>query len=221
MKKIILYLKRFGLFCMASLLFYLFSAFLLSFLSTQPEPTTCPQTQGIYVTSNGVHLDVILSRQQLSALLQQNLHLSPETAYVAFGWGDKGFYLNTPTWQDLTFSTACNALFFPSETTLHLTYYRATHQDWKYIALCPEQLKQLNAYIQATFTQNAQGEFIKIKEPGYFYNDVFYEAEGHYSFINTCNCWVNNALKAAQVPTSIWSPFDWGVLYHADKKWKD
>jgi len=32
--------------------------------------------------------------------------------WLAFGWGDKGFYLNTPTWADLKFSTAVKAAFW-------------------------------------------------------------------------------------------------------------
>ena len=38
--------------------------------------------------------------------------------YVAIGWGDRGFYVDTPTWADLKLSTLCNALFVPSESVL-------------------------------------------------------------------------------------------------------
>ncbi|HOB24230.1 MAG TPA: DUF2459 domain-containing protein, partial [Kaistella sp.] len=34
--------------------------------------------------------------------------------YLAIGWGDKGFYLDTPTWADLKFSTAFKAAFWLS-----------------------------------------------------------------------------------------------------------
>lgn len=36
---------------------------------------------------------------------------STDFNYIAFGWGDKGFYLDTPTWADLKFSTAFKAAF--------------------------------------------------------------------------------------------------------------
>jgi len=37
---------------------------------------------------------------------------------------------------------------------------------------------------------------------------------GSFSLFNTCNVWVNKALKVTGIETSVWSPFDFGVLHH-------
>jgi len=41
--------------------------------------------------------------------------------------------------------------------------------------------------------------------------------QGSFSLIKTCNIWVNKALKETGVPTSVWSPFDFCILYYLPK----
>ena len=41
---------------------------------------------------------------------------------VGFGWGDKGFYLGTPTWGDLMARVAFKAMFGISNSTVHPTF---------------------------------------------------------------------------------------------------
>ena len=56
--------------------------------------------------------------------------LAPDAApidgatHYAIGWGDRGFYLETPTWADLKASTALAAMFWPSGTVVHVTARR-------------------------------------------------------------------------------------------------
>jgi hypothetical protein len=49
--------------------------------------------------------------------------------YLAFGWGDKGFYLNTPEWADLKVSTALNAAFGLSSSAIHSTFYKKLREN--------------------------------------------------------------------------------------------
>lgn len=59
------------------------------------------------------------------AILYKNTRAGNTTLpYLAIGWGDKGFYLNTPTWADLKFSTAFKAAFGLSKPAMHATFYR-------------------------------------------------------------------------------------------------
>ena len=44
--------------------------------------------------------------------------------YIAIGWGDKGFYLDTPTWADLKFSTAFKAAFWLGNSAIHTTFIK-------------------------------------------------------------------------------------------------
>jgi len=108
------------LFFLSLIILYLLTAWVCSNIATNSRENLPNRNNEIYVVSNGVHTDIILPLESINTQIIQNLHLHPNTKYVAFGWGDKGFYLNTPTWGDLTFSTAVNALFLKSQSAIHV-----------------------------------------------------------------------------------------------------
>ncbi len=196
---------------------YLLMAILLSVIPTSPDEINCDTPVTGFVATNGVHLEIILPTESLSQSMLESFDLKPWAQYTSFGWGDRTFYLDTPEWSDLKFSTAINALFFTSETAIHLTYYSGTREHWIEMPLCDEQLQALLEYLDNTFARDTHGAIMEIPNSGYTSTDTFYEANGSYSFIKTCNSWVNSGLKRASVKTSIWSPFDKGVLYHLDE----
>jgi uncharacterized protein (TIGR02117 family) len=209
------YISRIVLAILGIILLYLIVAFLLSFISKKPESISCEKKETIYLLSNGVHLDIILERNQLKEDFWQELKIPTKVKYVAFGWGDKGFYLNTKTWNDLKASTLINALFLKSGTAMHVTNYYKEHDEFISISLCPAQLMALKTHIETSFQKNDQQKLTKVGK-GYYWNDTFYEAKGSYNAIKTCNEWVNQGLKKANIQTSIWSPFDKGVLYQIE-----
>lgn len=47
------------------ILIYLLVGVILSLVSTRPENQECSEKQNIYISSNGVHLDIILHREVL------------------------------------------------------------------------------------------------------------------------------------------------------------
>lgn len=207
-------LKNATIFIISLIIGYFLTAVLLSALKTHPSELTCQAENEIFITTNGVHLDIILPVGNIDFELLQKLEIMPNTKYVAFGWGDKQFYINTPQWKDLTFKTAFKALFLKSETAMHVTCYRNSYLEWRKLKLCSSQLKNLNGYIETSFQKNKNGTLQKIDVAGYYEIDSFYEAKGNFSFLRTCNIWVNKALKVSGIETSVWSPFDFGVLYH-------
>jgi uncharacterized protein (TIGR02117 family) len=145
------------------------------------------------------------------------LNLPHGVNYLAFGWGDRAFYINTPTWNDLNFRTTFIALFLDSKSAIHITWINQEYQGWTVVALCDIQLQLLIEYLDGTFKKSPSNNIVEIEASGYTQYDKFYEAIGSFNGIRTCNNWVNDALKAAKVKTSIWSPFDQGVLYQAKK----
>ena len=210
-------LKRSLLGILALLLIYFLLAIGLSFWGTRPEKLECERSEAIYIATNGIHIDLILPLHLVSEDLQTGLNLNAFTPYAAFGWGDKGFYLETPTWGDLKFSTAMRALFLKSGTAMHLSLYRRPREDWVKIPVCDQQVKLINEYIENSFKKDSQGQIQELPDSGYTTSDRFYEANGSYNCFNTCNYWVNKGLKSAEIKTAVWSPFDHGLLYHARK----
>ena len=82
----------------------------------------------IFIKSNGVHTDVVLPIK--SDMInwfdffnyEDTLSQRDDFLYISIGWGDKGFYLDTPTWAELKLSTALIAGFGLGNAALHITY---------------------------------------------------------------------------------------------------
>ncbi|HFA51724.1 MAG TPA: DUF2459 domain-containing protein [Bacteroidetes bacterium] len=212
--RLLKYAKR--IFWLIPVLFavYFLTALSLSLIGTHPAKINCDNKTEIYVSTNGVHLDIVLPINLISKKFQKELRVPNDIKYISFGWGDKGFYLNTPEWKDLKISTTVRALFLKSETAMHVGHYKTKSILWKTIKVCPSQIEIINRYIEASFKKDKDAGITEIKNAGYTKHDRFYEATGSYSCIYTCNNWVNGALKKASINTAVWSPLDKGVLYH-------
>ena len=198
----------------SAIVVYFIFAVLFSFLKTIPPKQNCTATNEIFITSNGVHLDIILPVENVNPRFLEKLDILPGTKFVSFGWGDKEFYINTPEWSDLTFTTAFKVLFVKSKTAMHVICYENSYQSWKHLNLCDVQIDSLNRFIENSFKKTENGNVVKLDVKGYYNYDSFFAAKGSFSIFQTCNVWVNNALKEIGVKTSIWSPFDFGVLHH-------
>jgi uncharacterized protein (TIGR02117 family) len=174
----------------------------------------------VYLLSNGVHTDLVLplanAQRDWHDLVDPTHALRPDSLarWVAFGWGDKGFYLNTPTWADLTASTALKAAFGLGGTAMRVTYHRSLAEGplCHRILLSPEGYAKLVAYISSGFARDAAGGAIPITGAHYTTSDVFYEAVGRYHLFHTCNGWTNNGLKACGAKACLWTPFQSGVM---------
>ncbi len=197
---------------------YLLLAAALSPLRTRPEARACEQKAPFYVATTGIHLEIVLPREQLPLALEHALGLPDQARYVALGWGERDFYLTTPAWSDLKPGLALKAVLIPTPSALHLTTYTRRSSDWYQLNICPESYEDLNAYLLDSFAKDPEGRPRRIDHPGYNDRDAFYEANRRYSFYRTCNNWVNQALQEADVQTAVWSPFEFGLLYHLPEK---
>ena len=171
-----------------------------------------PRNKRIYLSTSGVHLDIIIPVDLMTAEMREQLWHNKTAELLAFGWGDKGFYLDTPTWAELSPKVALNAMLLPSPTTMHVTEYQTINSLWAAIDLSQDQLDVLNDYLKGYFALDASGKFQELLGQGYTPQDRFYEANGKYHCFKTCNTWVNTALKKMGLRTAVWTPVDKGVL---------
>lgn len=199
---------------------YLVISLILSFIPINNKEEYSEKNKSIYLISNGVHLNIIIPKNQLSSKLLDGLRYFKNDNYFSFGWGDKIFYLNTPTWGDLTFKNAYRALFLKSPTLIHLTRYSTINGDWAEIKVNQYQLNKINQYIYKTFYFNSLNKKILLNSKGYSYNDDFYEALGSYSCFRTSNSWINSGLKESDIKACLWTPYDFALLsMHKKKRW--
>ncbi|HKC69472.1 MAG TPA: TIGR02117 family protein, partial [Bacteroidia bacterium] len=177
------------------------------------------------ILSNGVHTDIVLpiicEGTDWSRLIKFEHTLAKDTAmkYIAFGWGDKGFYLETPEWADLKARVAFKAMFYLGQSAMHTTFYKEMHEDERCvkIAISREAFEQLKTYIINRFQLSENGNVMHIKNHSYGDYDAFYEAKGSYGLFYTCNTWVNNGLKSCGQKACLWTPFDKGIFYQYKK----
>jgi uncharacterized protein (TIGR02117 family) len=203
-------------------LLYLGAAYVLSRIAVNENHQASNEVK-IYILSNGVHTDIVLPIR--SQTIDWSQHVSFENTlgkdtlenFVAFGWGDKGFYLETPTWGDLTFSVAFKAAFALGNSAIHTTFYKQMRESnsCRGITLSLSEYEQLVAYITDSFRKSESGALMYIQTNAvYGTTDAFYEAVGSYHLFHTCNTWANNALKACNQKACLWTPFDTGIFYH-------
>ena len=172
----------------------------------------------LYVHDNGIHTGLVLPRTNAIAdwsdLVRPEHLTDPRYAseYLLFGWGDRAFYLETPTWGDLRPSTAFAALFGSEASLVHVDHIAAPQQanDLRAIRVTPDQYRLIAAAIRARFALDGAGQSQPVT--GYGRADVFYEAHGRYNAFNTCNEWTGSVLRGAGVRVGVWTPFNFSVM---------
>lgn len=203
--------------------FYLLCGFLIPYIKIPEKPVSQPENVVVYILTNGVHTDLVVPVKSpeidwsKEILFENTFSKRTDFKYLSIGWGDKGFYLDTPTWAELKVSTAVKAAFWMSESAMHCTFYdtMTEGEDCKKLTLTREQYLDLIRFIRGKFDRDENGKPILIKTDAvYGKNDAFYDAKGSYSFLDTCNTWTNNGLKAAGQKAALWTPSDRGIFQH-------
>lgn len=176
-----------------------------------PAGGQAPPATGIriYVEDNGIHTGIVLPKHVAGMgfedLVRARDIADPRYAghgWLSIGWGDRAFYIGTPTWSDVKPATIAAAAIGSDAVVLHVGHLpEPVGEPGVYpVMLSPEQYRRLVAAIRASF---ADGTPVH----GYGPSDAFYVARGRYSAIDTCNSWTGRMLRAAGVPMGRWTPF--------------
>lgn len=194
---------------------YLAAALVLGFVSANSAFTETRGGVPIAVCSNGVHTDFVLpvktEEVDWSAVFSP-AHYPIDVSgfdHVGIGWGDLDFYRSTPYWRDVKVSVALRALGGLGPATLHVQYRPGpgVNEDCGRIVISAPQYRALADYVGATIV-SAEAPVA----PGYGVTDLFYAARGRFSLVRSCNVWVGEGLKAAGLPSAVWTPFAFQVL---------
>ena len=179
----------------------------------------------IFVRTNGVHTWVMMPAEAAGVdwrPLAPAAHIrDPRYAgsYMAFGYGNREFYLNTPTWADLSLPTALAAAFGRGPSLVHVEHEWRKPEPNSYqrpIVLSTREYHKLAAHIRSSFEFDAHGRTIPLIGRGYGPADMFYEGRGLYNAYRTCNEWTGEALRAAGVRTGVWTPLSESIMLRLD-----
>lgn len=179
----------------------------------------------IYIHSNGFHTDLILPVDEAETQthwlelfddsLLRNKHRKAK--WMAAGWGDEGFYLDSYNNKFPGFGTCCNALLIPSPSLMHVAFYE---HGFSRTSLCrPVKLRKqeyaaLCHAVKQSFVYAGNGKAKPIDSPGYWGYDYFFRAKGSYHLFQTCNDWTNDCLSRSGLNASWKAPFHNLVLRH-------
>ncbi len=174
----------------------------------------------IFMKSDGVHTDFVLpvkttSKDWSKTFLRTYTKSNDSTKqHISIGWGDQGFFLNTPQWSDLTFETAFNAAFYRGKSAIHTNYIleKDILDNKKRLVISKRQYQLLCTYIEKSIVYNSNHSIAVIPNRGYWDNDCFYQSKGSYGLFSTCNSWINSGLLAANLQACLWTPFNSGIF---------
>ncbi len=152
---------------------YLLVSLILTYIPVNNDNDITKNDHSIYLSSNGVHLEIIIPKKNLNPLILDGLKFEDQEQFFSFGWGDRIFYVETPTWGDLTFVNGFRALFVNTSTLIHVTRYSKTQKDWAEIKISSVQLEKMNSYISKTFQLDSYGNKVLLPGLGYLKMMIF------------------------------------------------
>jgi uncharacterized protein (TIGR02117 family) len=168
----------------------------------------------ILVLNNGVHADLVLPIDNtrfrwLDHFMETDFRaMNSGHRYAIFGWGDRQFYMETRTWDDLKVSNVVKAFAGLGKTVVHVSL--TEDLNWpkdrsRSIRITPDQFERLCRRLLETFERKESGALVLIPQAGYHEQDAFYEARGSYHLFRTCNVWAGDALAQAGVRVGFWT----------------
>ncbi len=217
-----------SLFFISCILIYLTCAFIFSRITIEGNKEK-NSIHSVFLMKSGIHVDFLLPISNEFKDWQEEFPISntrsKDSTYkkIAIGWGSKDFYMNTPTWDDLTLKIFLISNFGLGSSAIQVKYYTDTlPKDSKItpLKLSNNQYKKLVKYIETSLKRSKtnNSSLILPKNPKVLTeNNSFYDAKQTYSLLLTCNTWINNGLKASGQKACLWTPDAGGIFYQYEK----
>lgn len=179
----------------------------------------------IYVVSNGVHTDLLLPRAAAGVDWRTEFPVgdfraaAEDAAYIGFGWGDRAFYMATPSWSDVSLGLVWGALVGAGPAVMKVGNYLEPDPGDRIATelLTEEEYHRLAAYVRRSLVRGSDGRPLLYPNSGYGDHDAFYAAAGRYSALRTCNDWLAAGLLEAGLKAPRWSPFASPILWWLSK----
>jgi uncharacterized protein (TIGR02117 family) len=201
---------------------YFLAALVLGIIPANRHWHEAKQGVTILVRTNGVHTWILVPKvtEEMDwRPLVPGAHLrDPRWGagdYVALGYGNRTFYLETPTWGDLTMKNAFLAAFGRGRSLMHADHdnHPQPTDYQRPITLTHDEYRRLVGFIRGSFQYDGEGRTMPLLGRGYGGSDMFYEAVGPYNVFYTCNSWTGRALREAGVKTGVWTPLSQSVMW--------
>lgn len=191
------------------ILFFVSVLFLLSACPSKPwvvrntEEKFAEENVAIYVVSHGWHTGIVVPAGNIQSILPQLGERFGDTAYIEFGWGDNMFY---PA-NEITTALTLRALLWPTESVIHAVAIpeqaAVSFPGSRIEKLCisGSDYSLLMTFIAESFYKNEENNIVQLQY-GIYGDSQFYQGEGAFHLMNTCNVWTATALQSAGMDIS-------------------
>ncbi len=206
--------------------FFLFTLTLLIFGALIPRKWDYDSKDScnlkICVHNTGIHSNIIVPTKnnvfdwhKYLSIDEVGIDVAKDYKYLSFGWGDRDFYMSTPTLKDLNFPITFKALFLPTPSVMYVKGYELIpdYLEVKCIRVSKNDYLRLMQYIQTSFQVDAKGRKMRIGD-GHTPNAGFYTAVGNYSILKNCNSWTAAGLRKADINTPVWDGLSSAIMFH-------
>ncbi|MFN8743202.1 MAG: DUF2459 domain-containing protein [Pirellula sp.] len=170
----------------------------------------------VLLINNGVHVDLVIPLDEPSFRMRTlleggNYKTDPQLyTHAILGWGNRKFYLETQSWNDIKLSNVLFAFSGLGETTVHVDLtsgflFSMKRERQRLLRLSQSQFVSLCEHIDRTLKKDALGKPLPIECEPYGNADCFFEGVGSYHLFRTCNVWVGEGLKQSGVRVGFWT----------------
>ncbi|GGA35095.1 hypothetical protein CYANOKiyG1_52640 [Okeania sp. KiyG1] len=179
----------------------------------------------IYIYNTGIHTDILVPVRTKIWNWQQYLDLklianqSASIKYLAFGLGDRAYFLETYNGTSLPIVTIFKAMFLQTPSAMRVLAYRNIPQQYeiKCAIITQTNYRRLMEFINNSFQLDTQGNKINLLVDSN-YGGGFYAAKSNYSILRACNDWTAEGMKLAGVKTPVWSGLSSSIMYHINSR---
>lgn len=217
------------LFCLCAIvLMYVLAAVIGAVIPAPGTQATGDDTVEIHLVKGPIHYDFLvpltpLARARLDDLQTSGVRVDqPHAQWLLVGWGARGFYTTTGSYSDVTFGAVLKGLT-GDRAVLRVDAVGPLRQDIQVpsIRLSQAQFEMFLSTVLDSFARTDQGQLIPMNVAGFTSTDQFFEAKGRFNVFSTCNVWIGETLRAAQVRFGVWVPLPYSVtlsrwLYQSD-----
>lgn len=172
----------------------------------------------ILLVAGPIHYDVLLpltaeTRAAFAPLGPHGLPVdAPGAEWLIIGWGAREFYTTTGSYADLSLAAVWRS-FTGDASVLRVDVAGPLRAglDLPAATLTAGQYSQLLAAISDSFRRDRAGALVPIPGPGFGPTDRFFAAHGRFDILRTCNTWISDMLRAADLRFGAWTPTPYAV----------
>jgi uncharacterized protein (TIGR02117 family) len=196
--------------------FYIATAYLLTFFPTKGEKSTSEQKVYLYYNDARLsHTEIIFEvapfKERFTKAFPHLLNHNSR-GYLSFSYGDRDFMMDEGGFDDLNITLALKSLFLNTPALIKVGHYGSFSKNRVIeLSLSHKVAAKLLDKILDSFKQK-EGKFVPYHDRYGRYYIRYYEAKKPYNLFFTCNSWSGEMLREAGIKMGLWTPFADNVI---------